>query len=61
MATYSCIRASGIRKLAKQYKKQCCADFMLALDKFVYDKVVNACLRFNGHRVRLTADLIGRK
>lgn len=58
MATYSYIRASGIRKVAKQYKKQCCADFLNALDRIVYKKVVNACEQFNGHRKRLTTDLL---
>lgn len=58
MAKYSYIRASKVRKLVKQYKKQCCADFIGALDKLVHHKIVIACEQFNGHRKRLTADLL---
>ena len=53
MATYRYIRASGIRALVKEHKKQCGADFLNEIDKFVYEKIMAAIKQFNGHCVRL--------
>ena len=53
MAVYRYIRASGIRNLVKENKKQCGADFLHEFDKFVYEKVLAAVKQFNGHAVRL--------
>lgn len=59
MAKYCFIRASSVRKLAKEsYGKVCSADFLEELDIFVHLKVGACCKLFNGHRKRLTGDLI---
>lgn len=61
MSTYNYIRSSGVRKLAKERGKHCGSDFLRALDELVYRKVINAIEKFNGHRKRLTADLVRRR
>jgi hypothetical protein len=58
MAKYCFIRASAVRKLAKDYGKNCSADFLEELDIFIHLKVGACCKLFNGHRKRLTGDLI---
>lgn len=50
MATYRYIRASGVRKLAKENSKRCGADFLSELDRFVYETVCRCIKQFNGHR-----------
>ena len=58
MAKFCFIRASQVRQLAKDNGKHCSSDFLLNLDTFVRLKVVACCKLFNGHRKRLTGDLI---
>lgn len=60
MSKYSYVRASGVKKLAKSHGKHCGRDFLRALDELVYRKIMKAIEQFNGHRKRLTADLLRR-
>ena len=60
MSKYSYIRAAGVRKLAKEHGKHCGHEFLHALDEMIYRKTMAAIEQFNGHRKRLTADLVKR-
>lgn len=53
MAGYCYIRASGVRKLAKENGKRCSADFLDELNRFVYETVCRCIEQFNGHRKTL--------
>ena len=53
MSQFSYIKAKGIRKLAKENGKRCSACFLATLDRYVYEKVLNCCRQFNGHKVTL--------
>ena len=57
MSKYSCIRAAGVRKLAKENGKRCGADFLYSLDVHVNEKVLACCRQFNGHKKTLDSSL----
>lgn len=57
MSKYSYVRASGIRKLAKENGKRCGKDFLHLLDKLIYEKVLACCKQFNGHKKTLDGSL----
>lgn len=57
MATYCYVRASGVRRLAKENGKKCSADFLRVLDEYI-EKTVRRCLNtWNGKRKTLDANL----
>ena len=57
MSKYSYIRSAGIRKLAKENGKRCGSDFLEALERFVYARVVACCKQFNGSKKTLDGTL----
>lgn len=57
MSTYNYVRASGVRKLVKREGKRCGRDFLAALDKYIYEKVLSCCRAWNGHKVTLNGGL----
>ena len=52
------IKSSNVRKLVKEQGKRCGADFLDALDRLVYDKIISACGVFNGHHKTLSGGLL---
>jgi hypothetical protein len=54
---YLYIRAQGIRKEMKQHEKQCSADFLNALDRFVFSLLLRA-IKASGAQKRIGAELI---
>lgn len=56
-SAYHYIRASGVRKLAKEQGKQINSDFLAALDRQVYAMISRAC-KANGGSKRLNASII---
>jgi len=46
--SYRYICASNIRKLVKDNKKRCSANFLDEVNRIVYDKVIKACQTNNG-------------
>ena len=51
------IRASAIRRLAKQNGKRVSADFLAALDRYVEQRVTLACAEHNGGKKTLDQGL----
>ena len=56
--SYSYIRASGVRQLAKENGKRCGKAFLQTLDIYVRVKVERCCKTFNGHKATLDESLI---
>lgn len=54
---YHYIRASGIRRAAKEQDKQASSDFLAALDRQIFALVIRAC-KANGGSKRLSAAII---
>ena len=51
------IKASSIRKIAKQHGKRVSADFIQALDRYVENKVILASQEHNGGKKTLDSGL----
>lgn len=51
------IKASSVRKLAKQNGKRVSAEFLAALDRYIEQKVVLACAEHNGGKKTLDSGL----
>ena len=58
MSKYLYIRASEVRKLAKESGKRCGKSFLQTLDNFVKVKVERCCKIFNGHKKTLDESLV---
>ena len=58
MAKYCVITGSKVRTLVKENGKRCGSDFLTALDRFVYAKIINCCKVSNGHKKTLDAGLV---
>jgi len=52
------IRPATIKRVIKERGFRCGKDFLEALDRAVYWKVVDACETFNGHKKTLNAELV---
>lgn len=57
MATTTNIKASAIRKIAKQHGKRVSKDFLEALDRYIEKKVALACSEHNGGKKTLDSGL----
>ena len=44
------VKENAIRELVKEHKLKCSKNFLDTLDKMVYNKIVDACITFNGHK-----------
>jgi len=53
------IKASMIKKLAKQHGKRVGSDFLLALDGYVERKINDSCAEHNGGRKTLDSAIAG--
>ena len=58
MARYSYIRASGVRKFAKEKGRRCRADFLSTLDRTIFKMVEEACEVSRGEKTLKADDLI---
>ena len=52
------VKSSNVRKLVREQGKRCGADFLDALDRLVYDRIIGACGVFNGHHKTLSGALL---
>lgn len=55
---YNYIRASGVRKLVKESGKRCGHNFLAALDKYCYEKILRCLKEHNGNRKTLDDTLV---
>lgn len=53
------IKASTLKKFAKQHGKRVGSDFLLALDGYIERKVEAACMEHNGGRKTLDSAIAG--
>lgn len=53
MASTKYIKASAIKKLAKQKDKRVSAEFLLSLDSYIQNKISTACDEHNGGKKTL--------
>lgn len=57
MATTKYIKASAIKKFAKERGKRVSAEFMLSLDEYINNKLSTACDEHNGGKKTLDIGL----
>jgi len=53
------LNKSAVKTLCKEYNRQASAEFMVALDKYVEQTVINACRLWNGKHARLVPEMLG--
>ena len=58
MGSYAYIRASGVRRLAKEKSKRCRADFLSTLDRTIFKMVEEACEVSRGEKTLRADNLI---
>ena len=61
MKKHKYIRTSGVKELVNSQGKHCTQDFLDMLDYVVKIKVMNAVKTWNGHRKRLTGNMLSVK
>ena len=57
MASTKYIKASAIKKLAKQKGKRVSSEFLLSLDEYINTKIATACEEHNGGKKTLDIGL----
>lgn len=55
------IKVKAVKQYAKEHKRQASKLFLHSLDVLIEQALNLACSQFNGHRKRLTPDLLPKK